>query len=417
MAIRLRKLAREIRREPADLLGILHALGYRRYRTVDDMLTDDIRARLLRAVRAGVEPELVSDAAQPEAPKGSELERLASGDGDLMGGLMRGVTPLDRPASSPSSAGGSPSSSRSHASGAKASRAPSSVRVGGNASGPTSGAALDDRAAMLDSRERTLELSKRRVEDAQRQVEEERGRIEALRVAVEQERASLQDRRRSLDALRAALDEERDALAEEGRSRDAAPTASLVSLLEARGLRGADEFERAIVGLARARRLQDVLLTLGTDDARALRRLLDDHLLLTGPHPPEGLAARSEATVTVAPDRAEVPDATDLARLGERLSDAILLDGWRSVRLVGGRSTLVRLLKDALDSRITLTWSPGTLRTVAAARADVSDADVVVLWGVDEEPGATALYDAARPVVVRTGASDLSRLIQDIVGR
>jgi len=197
--------------------------------------------------------------------------------------------------------------------------------------------------------------------------------------------------------------------------RAASSSASLVSLLEARGLVGVDEFERAVVALARARRLQDVLLTLGTDEPRTVRRLLAEHLLLTGPQPPEALAARNEAMVCVAPERAEIPDAPVLARLGERLSDAMLLSGHRQLRLVGGRAAVVRQLQDVLDDRIALTWAPGQTRTPASAQQDVASADVVVLWSVDEEDEARALYDAARPVVVRVDGGRLHDVVAAVV--
>ena len=53
MAVRLRKLAKELRRDPAELLGILHALGFARFRSPHDMLSDPIVGQLRGALRDG----------------------------------------------------------------------------------------------------------------------------------------------------------------------------------------------------------------------------------------------------------------------------------------------------------------------------------------------------------------------------
>lgn len=411
MATRVRKLAKETGQPGEHLLGVLRALGYRQYRSVEDMLSQDVVAKLRRALRAGVAPEGGGAPAAAEVSQRSEIERLAQGDLDVMGRLMPQVRPLEDRGGAPGGSGHPDLGGR----GADAARARPSAPVESNS--PVYASAMSDREAAIQSRERTLEHARRRLEEERRHLETERERVEALRVAVEQEREALDERRDSLDALQEALQEERRILSADREAVRASSTASLVSLLEARGLRGIDEFERAIVGLARARRLQEVLLTLGTDQPRQVRRLLDDHVLLTGPHPPEALQARSDALVCVGSERAEVPDASDLARLGERLSDALLLSGLQALRVVGGRPILFRLLQDALDPRVSITWALGTPRSVPAAREDVSEADLVVLWGVEEAPEARALYDAARPEVLRSRAPDLSRLVHEIATR
>ena len=48
MAIRVRKLAKELNRSPTEVLGVLHAIGFTRFRNVNDMLSDQIVSRLKR---------------------------------------------------------------------------------------------------------------------------------------------------------------------------------------------------------------------------------------------------------------------------------------------------------------------------------------------------------------------------------
>ena len=53
MAIRVRKLAKEVRRSAGEVLGLLHHLGYVNYKRPDDMVADGPADKLRRAVRQG----------------------------------------------------------------------------------------------------------------------------------------------------------------------------------------------------------------------------------------------------------------------------------------------------------------------------------------------------------------------------
>lgn len=401
MAVRVRKLAQRLQRSPDELLGVLRAIGYRRYGSAEDMLPSDAEQKLRQAIARGVQPAgggTDSAVPTPEADPGSDIERLADGEFDVMDAIMRGVTPGRR-------------SARASA----APRPADPVAPVSDASLTARERVVADREALVASRERTLDNERARIDAERADVEAGLRRIDALRTAIEQERAELDQRRRSLDDLAAALSAEREALS--ARTSVAAPRTDeeLVTLLGERGLRGADEFRRALVALAQSRRFHDVVVTLRTDDPDGWRALLGKHLLLAGPNPPDALQRGADAWISVAPDRAEVPDADALKRLGARLSDELLLAGLRRIRLVGGRPSLVRMLQDALDDRVSLVWVAGGGRSVAAARDDVADADVVVLWDEPEDPQARALYDAARPLVVRATGASLGGLVQAMV--
>jgi precorrin-6x reductase len=106
------------------------------------------------------------------------------------------------------------------------------------------------------------------------------------------------------------------------------------------------------------------------------------------------------APVTVAPSRAEVPDASTLARGLSRIGEQLMLNGYRRVLVIGGRSAWQRVLRESIDSRIELRFLPGRNRTERDAEADVQRTDVVILWGVEADASAQRVYQTGRAQVI-----------------
>lgn len=401
MAVRIRKLAKELSRSSTDLIGVLHALGFQRYRSPDDMLPDSAESKLRQGLAAGVRPVAVD---VDEVPVPSPLERLSK-EADLMAQLVPGVVRQRDKRAPPAPA----RRAVGHSSGAvpvvepppPPPPAPPPVVEETGRSLTTEREALDSLRRKLDSERAVLEAERARLVA-------EAGRVQARGRALEAETTALGD-------LRAALDQEREALAAERHAlatlhaTQAAGARPLQELLEERGLRGADEFERALIALAHARLLRDVMWTIRLDPPDPLKRVLDDRLVL-GAGEPHPALARGNAFVTVAPSRAEVPDPGTLHRLLDQLGERLLLFGCRRVRVVGGAPRWQRLLREGVDPRIELAFAPPSPRDENLAREDVSAADCVVLWNVEASPAARAIYGAARPVVVTTAARGLADL-------
>ncbi|MCA9493799.1 MAG: hypothetical protein KC621_27905, partial [Myxococcales bacterium] len=88
MALRVRKLARELERSPEDVLLLLKDLGYERYRTPDDLLADDVVARARKAARTTPPRARVPSPARP-AP--SSVRAKPPAEADLMAQLVPGA--------------------------------------------------------------------------------------------------------------------------------------------------------------------------------------------------------------------------------------------------------------------------------------------------------------------------------------
>lgn len=402
MAVRIRKLAREVDRNPVELLGVLHALGFQKFRSADDMLSPDVEAKLRRALQKGVRPVELPESVvvRPDAVEAVAVSRV-----DVMAALVPGIVPAGRsaaPPASPTAPGARPAPRPTPATAAAAPvrSAPARVPSDLSPSEHEDPAVLSTERAALDSVRRALS-SERAVLDAERsQLELESARVAARERSLAAQQEALRELQASLERERAGLDAERHAL-DDLRTRSAASASvGLEDLLEARGLRGMDEYERAIVALATQRVLRDVLWSFRVDAPDHLRRLLEDRVVLVAGQAPEA-ATRGAAIVAVAPERAEVPDAVThdkrLARLGEQL----LLRGWRRLLLIGGRPRWQRLLRHGLDARIEVRVAPAGPRTPDMAHEDVRWADVVVHWAAEVGAEAEAIYGAARPSLVK----------------
>jgi hypothetical protein len=395
MAVRVRKLAKEMNRDVWDVLGLLHAIGFVRYRSPDDMLPDGTVEKVKRAERDGVEPVRVERSTP--TPAGGRSDLPAAANDDLMSRLVPGVTRSGAPAKpqpkpTPLPAGVVP----------RAPKPPEAPAV------PLSAVATpgaEAQKAVLAAERAAVAAEAARVNGEAERLAGEAERLTSEAERLRQEKAALEAERAALAEERLRLVAERDQLVDE---KVAAGGVSLLDVLAARGLRGQDEAERALAALSHARLLGDLAQRLRVDDPEAAERWLREKLVLVGGAVPEGLGT---AAVTVAPDRADLPDAASLGKRLTRLGERLLLNGVRRALLVGGRPLWQRQLRAGLDARIETRFAPGATRTRAEAEQDVSRTDLVVLWGVNADSGAMELYRSARPMLVQVGSDDLIALL------
>lgn len=395
MAIRVRKLAKELNRSPWDVLGVLHALGYRRYRSPEDMLSGPALDRLRKGIREGVAPLPVE-----RTDNGKGKAKASVSQRGMMSSLIPGVVP-QRSDDKFAAAKPEPAPRR---------RAPEPPASG--LSVPAASASIADMSVSseaLDVQARTLDVHRDTLRAERAVFESEKAELAALerRLAAE---------RKALDALRLALDEERAALATQReavelmaakqRPSENSELPTLESVLQARGLRGADEYERALAGLASARSLADLLWALRVDGDDVWLRTLRDRLVLVSGST-EGVPAGVGVPVAVAPERAELPDLARLKKDFDRIGELFMLNGMRRALVIGGRPAWHRLLQNGIDPRIEMRFQPGRARSRADAEADVTRTDIVVLWDVEVHADADAVYRTARPVVVRVANRSL----------
>lgn len=258
MAVRIRKLARELNRTPAEIIGVLHAIGIQRYRSADDMLPAPAEARLRTGIRTGVAPVYVELDGPPEpepvpaapvrlsppvampspvaaAPAASAVSAgppSGLGGDDLMARLVPGVVRqsarhdqgssdrgLDRPGDRASSRG-APVPSRPAPGrtgtflGGPAAPAPSpsaaprrtDPRDFGDDLEPVQPTRTVEAPLVVDGEWRALQAERAAVESHRRLLESERAVIEAERDAVDEDRRRVEAQVRALDSERTALE-------------------------------------------------------------------------------------------------------------------------------------------------------------------------------------------------------------------
>ncbi len=378
MAIRVKKLARELNQSPGEVLGLLHHLGFTRYRTPEDMIAGPVAIQARKAARAGVRGTPVNVAAPPrrKTPLSPGATGAAAPERDLMAALVPGVVPTRgrvapaqgravRATLTPPSAEASPT-------------LPAPADPGASGAGASQGLLVAERTA-LEARRDALEADRLALRADQ-------AALDADRLALDVDRAALDADRVALDADRAALDAHHAAISE-----DAARISddSLAAVLHARGLRGADEGERAVAALAANHELGPVLSGLMVSEPGLLLRRLQDRLLLVGGDVPAELGL---AAVTVSPDRAELPGAGDLRRQLGRLGDQLLLSGLRVVLVVGVPRRWHALLRAATDARVELEFQPGGTRTISHLNSDRGRADALLGWDLEASDGVRDAY-------------------------
>lgn len=390
MAVRVRKLARELDGTTGEILGLLHELGLGRYRSPEDMLPGAAVEKVRRAWKRGVRaaPVAVEDAPRPAPQRGPRQE-------DLMSQLVPGVVPQAKAA--PRARPKAPPID------APLEQAVEEARRGERE-------ALAGLRREADAARVALEADAQALEAARAALGTDREALEEAREAFSRERAALEADRQALEEARAALEHERNALDQARQAREGVP---LVQVLSDRGLRGADEFERALAGLAQHRQLRELLQWLSVTDPDQAATLLSRTLVLVGGEIPAALPSGLTG-IQVAPERAEIPGWEALGRGLTKVGELLMLHGLRRVVVVGGRPGWQRLLREGVDDRVEIRFLPPARRTPEEAESDVARADAVILWGTGLEPAAGHPYADPRLRLVSVPGDELSSLIDAI---
>ena len=321
MGIRVRKLARELRQSPRDVLQLLKSLGFERYHSAEDMLSDTVAARVRTSARTthGHRGPAAPDPGR--APRPSHAP--AAPDSDLMAQLVPGVkrAPLDQ-RTAPTRLAEETALGKERAELAR------------------TRASLAAQEASLAAQRETLDARDAELAERAQQLDVLAGELEVLRSTHD---ASVE----VFEAARATF------VAEQQLRAEISTKPNMIDLLRERGLRGLDEVQRALAALARGHVLGPLVKDLAVADEEGFRRLLSDRLVLVGGEIPEGLAVPA---VSVSPDRGELPGADVLARTSKKLAEQWLLFGYRTVVLAGVPLRWHGLLRVLLDPRVTLSF-------------------------------------------------------------
>ncbi len=363
MAIRVRKLAKEVRRSPGEVLGLLHQLGYLNYSRPEDMVADLPADKLRRAVKQG---KTAAPVAVSVAPAARSSAAPASGGGDdLMAQLVPGVVKQGAPPPPPLPPPAPPRPA------------------------PAPPAAADTSAE---------------VEALLAEVETLVAQRDALQARVD----ALQARTDVLEAERASLVEARQAAEAAMNANAASPDGILVGeVLEGRGLRGRDELVRALQALLGFRRGGAILdARLAPRGAAELQRDAAELMLLDGTPPAE----LTVPAIAVGDDRADAPGAESLDRLLRELSEHMLLSGWRRLALVGVPPRWHGAIGGRLDRRIEVAFQPAG--TWSAEQVRGLEADLVGAVGLSVEDEAVLAASPATWVRDDSLAATLRRLVR-----
>ena len=371
MAIRVRKLAKELRRDAEELLGILHALGFTRFRSTQDMLSDQIVLQLRKAVRDGVTPLAMSRASSGKNTSVNPVKppaEQAYSEADLTMELSDWLKKED------SSQSGTPK---------QFSQTPDpSPTQNEQAPGPSQ-----------KEREQSNKIDKLESE------------VQRLLHQLEMANARLAETEASLKAVETQDVSSGNAL-------------SLVELLEARGLVGDREFQAALSALLGLPIEHAWIRELVVKEPEGLATLLHDRLVFVGGES-SSLTRSGRAPVVVTSDRVERASDAEWLQSVEQISETLLLFGLRRVMFVGGDSAVLGFLRQHLDRRIQFSSVSGTIRSAVEAESDVHRNDLVVLWDVEVSEGARKLYDASKSEVIwveDAGLPDLSDALRGALG-
>lgn len=355
MATRVRKLARQLGRTPDEILETLGNIGFPRYRSPDDMVSDAVIQRLRQQL-----PQRRRLPPPPPAP-------------------TRGRPRTPNPP-------------------------------------PTPSVALATASEEIEATRAQHEAEVRAFEEEKRRVAEEAEAVKAMHADVQHAMAALAAERAAFEAERSAWEQARADATSGGESADPSPLPDLprvevggdpdtvLDLLEERGLRGRDEAERAIAALASAKELGPLLASMKPHDPDAVRRILSDRLVLIDTDVREGVRL---PTVTVSADRADVPSADHLERALRSLGERLLLHGMRSVLWVDVPPRWHTYLSDGIDGRIRHAFRPSGPDVIQHLQAD-APADIVV-WVQGGPPA--EVVDACRKAGARLVKLDGARLL------
>ncbi len=356
MGIRVRKLARELRQTPRDVLQLLKSLGFERYQSPEDMISDTVAAR----VRSGAAKPSTKGHRAPDPalalPRPRPATAAPPSNGDLMAQLVPGVK-RSRPDQRTSGNVAAAEEAALQKKRADLVRAEAALRAEREA--------LEARSRELDAREATLAT--------------ETTRLEAMSNAMDAREVELSRAREAFESARATF------VAEQQLRVQAASKSNVVAVLRERGLRGLDEAQRALGALANAHALGPIVKDLAVADEEALRKLLDDRLVLVGGDIPEGLALPA---ISVSPDRADLPGAETLAKAAGKLSEQLLLCGFRAVTIAGMPPRWHGLVRALVDRRVALTFVPPP----SEGPNPPGPSEAWLAWGAPQAEDATRTY-------------------------
>ena len=372
MAVRVRKLVKESRRSALEVIGVLHALGFDRYRSLDDMLPDPVVLRVEHAWKQGVRPlalppDLVV-ALQRSVSGNLQTEGQGPGLGgargpSVMGKLVPGVSALDsRPTAS-------------------LRQVAATLPLSGESARPVVGGPVSAaQSATPSAGIQVVESALAQLVAARLQLEASRAQLEEAQTKLEREREALATERETLAGERRLLAEERAAVVVE---------------------RATLEAERAIMAVERAAR----------SDARAALAVRGSLGELRNSEPREGASGALSTpggTVNGAPASpvGEASSARPVELLFAKIGEGLLLNGLRRLVVVGGSPGGQEFLREHLDPRVDIRFLPGSTRGRHDAESDVMRTDIVVLWGCDPDSDALDVYRTARAMLVHTPDGD-----------
>ncbi len=206
MATRVKKLAREMGTTPAQVLGYLHAVGYVRYKSPQDMLPDAAVDKVRRAARDGIDApalELNSGPSRVAAPVAAPAE-------DLMSELIPGVvkTRGGSRASTPPRAKSAPAPAATVPVGPAPQSASQRLAVQElEARLAVAQAELAAAQAALIAKQAIVSADAQSVDVWRQQLNRERTALDADRAAFELERAAFEQARAAVVAQQQAADE------------------------------------------------------------------------------------------------------------------------------------------------------------------------------------------------------------------
>lgn len=236
-------------------------------------------------------------------------------------------------------------------------------------------------------------------------------RAEHARDAQRWEQRAAEDARRIADGA-AALAQARSALAAAAGPRED----SLESVFRRRGLVGEDEAVAALRVLLDSRRfaaMQGLLRVTEPNEAVSLLRAqVALHCGREDCPAPNGVSI-----LRGSPERCEVCEGSDMRRGLRRFSEALMLEALLRVVVVGGSPGYHRMLREGVDRRVDLRLVAGDARrTGSQAQADLSWAQLVIIWGgtiLDHK--VSELYSGGPARTLRIAHRGLSGLLDQVV--
>ena len=377
MATRVKKLAKELGRTPEEILGMLHALGFPRYRSVDDQLPKAMVERVKGGWRKGVVPvAFVLGEQQVSSSKRAEKKTATQEAGDWMQSALPGVKPLDAESEIQG--------------GAKRSKPPSAKKAG----------AVKSATLKPDPSNVEPKVFERHKKQSEAIIAHLTQRVEQL----EREALESSAKRQELEAANTGLLTALNGL------RGRRP--GLIEVCARRGITGTEQIAETLAGLIQKGLVGDLLPLLRVDNEEHWVRHLHRHVLLL----PQGKGAIQTELVQVQvdPAKADLTDPRETVRLVQRLSGQMLLFGVKSVVVVGPGDGLGRLVEELMDRRIQwhhFVLTEGTEKQVLDMAKRV---DALLVWNTRVSRDIVKTYRSAKRPVVIVKDGGLGALVEGV---